>query len=94
MYSIFLTGEAVAESYEKMQATGLGEDVSHFMAGIDLEELAKSLHKKRLEVRRLKYQKLQREKDLAAAVATCTEVLSSCVTPAEHSKVRDLPFKC
>lgn len=93
MYSIFLTGEAVAESYEKMQATGLGEDVSQLMAGIDLEELSKSLRKKRLEERRLKYQKLEREKDLAAVVATSTEVLSSCVTPAEHSIVPDPLFE-
>ncbi|MBJ7392451.1 MAG: hypothetical protein JHC85_12855, partial [Chthoniobacterales bacterium] len=34
--AIYLTGEAPAETYEKMQETGLGEDLSQFMAGINV----------------------------------------------------------
>ena len=77
IHAIYLTGDAPAESYERLQASGLGEDLPQFYAGKNLDELTEKLRKERLMDRRQRDQELLGKKVAADAGAGAS---------AEHSE--------
>ena len=90
VHSVYLTGEAPAETYKKLQETGLGEDVSQFVAGADLEDFTSRLKKNRLADRRVRDEMLRHEKE-AAAAATRTTTLPPCAEATQAHELSPYP---
>ena len=90
VHSVYLTGEAPAETYKKLQETGLGEDVSQFVAGADLEDFTSRLKKDRLAGRRVRDEMLHHEKE-AKIAATRTTTLPPCAEATQAHQLSPHP---